>query len=115
MYNNNFIPPYNNYSPYKQQQSTNTYAYVNGIEGAKGYQLYPNQTVLLMDSDNPIFYLKVANQLGQSTIRTFKFEEVLDTPTQNVEYVTKADLNNLIERIQILEKGAIKDEPTTSK
>lgn len=109
--NNNFIPQYNNYNPYKQVNN-NTYAYVNGMEGAKGYQVYPNQTILLMDSDNPIFYLKVANQLGQSTIRTFKFEEVTESiHNTGMEYVTKEDFNTLLERIKVLEKGVNTNEP----
>ena len=75
-------------------QSVNTYAYVNGLEGAKGFAMNPNQTILLMDSDSPMFYLKTSNAMGQSNLKAYKFEEVsLDNPTSNnnVDYVTKKD------------------------
>ena len=49
---------------YQSQQPTNApftsfsgnptpvVAYVNGVEGAKGYVLFPNQTAILFDSDD---------------------------------------------------------------
>ena len=65
---------YNNYNPYAYRN--NVYAFVNGIEGAKSFQIMPNQTVLLMDSDNPVCYMKTANAMGQATLRYFKLVEV---------------------------------------
>lgn len=70
---------YNSYNPsnnYQQQTQMNHYAFVNGIEGAKSFQLQPNQTIMLMDSDNPICYMKQSNNIGQSTLRYFKLVEV---------------------------------------
>lgn len=54
------------------QPTGNFYAIVNGIEGAKQYPVLSNQTVLLMDSSNPIIYSKKANGLGQVSIECFK-------------------------------------------
>lgn len=51
-------------------------AFVNGIEGARSYQVLPNQTIFLMDNENPVFYMKSSNQLGQANIRGYKFEEI---------------------------------------
>ena len=69
-----------NYNPYNQpaygqpqvQQNNNYYSIVNGLDGAKSFQVMPNQTMLLMDSDKPIVYKKSANGLGQATIECFK-------------------------------------------
>lgn len=96
------------YTPYmygqmaqnKTLQGGNTFSYVNGLEGAKGFAMPPNQTILLMDSDNPMFYLKTSNNLGQAFIKAYKFEEVnLDAPTlpqtTKIDYVTKKDLDDL--------------------
>ena len=65
--------------PQPQQPQLNTYAFVNGIEGAKAFQVQPNQTMMLMDSDQPIVYMKQANALGQSTLRYFKLVEINET------------------------------------
>lgn len=63
--NNNMQPTYPNnmygYGNYAQRSVINQYTYVNGLEGAKAFNIAPNQSVLLMDSDNPVFYLKTSN------------------------------------------------------
>ncbi len=95
---------YNNM--YQSRNINNQYAYVNGIEGAKAYLMNPNQTILLMDSDNPIFYLKSSNQLGQANIRIFEFKEVLQNQSNNQGYLLKSDLEPILRRLEAIEKGA---------
>lgn len=97
---------------YYGQQQMNNYYYVNGLEGAKQYQMMPNQTILLMDSENPMFYLKTTNQIGQSTLRAFKFEEI-DLKKENDKYATIESVNALSLKIDDLiktMKGEAKDE-----
>ncbi len=101
----------NPYQP-RQNYTTNQYAYVNGIEGAKAYLMNPNQTILLMDSDNPIFYLKSSNQIGQSSIRVFKFEEIKENIGTNPGYALKSDLDEISKRLEAIEKG-VSHESTT--
>lgn len=81
------IPPINNPNPnynvspmsnFNQQQANNVFAYCNGIEGAKGYNMPPNSTVLLMDNDNPYFYIKTSDVQGRSSIHCYEFKEVAD-------------------------------------
>ena len=67
----------NSYQPYQNQ---NCYYNVNGYEGAKNFQLAPNQSVLLIDTMQPYLYYKSANQMGQITIKTYKLEELADNP-----------------------------------
>ena len=111
---NNFLTNYNTpYSVYQRPQ-LNQYAFVNGIEGAKSFQVIPNQTMLLMDSDNPICYMKQANNMGQSIIRYFKLEEIdenkvkeiIETkPKDNIiEYASKSDIDTLNKRVEDLTK-----------
>lgn len=108
---------FGNYTPYPQPnyqrplQPQNVYAFVNGLEGAKSYIVPANQTVLLMDSEQPVCYMKTANALGQGTLRYFKLTEVsesdvrtpisLNTPQNN--FVTKDEFNDLVKRIEKLE------------
>ena len=96
-----------------QQPQMNQYAFVNGIEGAKSFQLNPNQTILLMDSDSPVCYMKTSNGVGQSTLRYFKLTEVTeaDLKAQSIpndkstEYVTKNEFKELSNRFEeLLEK-----------
>lgn len=107
---------YGNYTPYPQpnypqRQPGNTYAFVNGLEGAKSYQVPVNQSLLLMDSDQPVCYMKTANALGQATLRCFKLVEVKEEelkaptpqPTPNVDYATKEDLKSILDRLEKLE------------
>lgn len=106
----NYMPfnPYpQNVYPTKQQ---NIYAFVNGLEGAKSYQVPANQTALLMDSEQPVCYMKTANALGQGTLRYFKLEEVdenairAQVPTQaSTSYVTKEEFDNVVKRLEKLE------------
>lgn len=108
----NVYHPYNNPIQQPQQNynmpSMNQYAYVNGIEGAKSFQLAPNQTIMLMDSDNPICYMKSANSMGQSTLRYFKLIEIKESDLKNNQtqlnndYVLKADFDVLSKRLDEL-------------
>lgn len=99
------------YQPPRQMQPQNVYAFVNGLEGAKSYMVPANQTVLLMDSEQPVCYMKTANALGQGTLRYFKLTEVSEadvrTPITPVPpkggYVTKEELEEVVKRIEKLE------------
>lgn len=109
-------PPQSNYPQQNQSNNVqmNQYAFVNGIEGAKSYQVQPNQTILLMDSDNPICYMKTANAMGQSTLRYFRLQEIseqdtrdimnpqMNKPTNTNDYVLKADFDALSKRLDDL-------------
>ena len=107
----NFTPyPQPGYGP-RPTQPQNTYAFVNGLEGAKSYMVPANQTVLLMDSEQPVCYMKTANALGQGSLRYFKLTEVSEADVRSPitpvppkgGYVTKEDFEALIKRVEKLE------------
>ena len=106
-------PNYNYGQAYQQpQQQANTYAFVNGIEGAKSYPMGPNQTVMLMDSDNPIAYMKTSNAMGQATLKYFRLVETSEQELRNksiqpsADYATKADLDALAKKVDsLMQKG----------
>ena len=56
--------------------SSNGINWVSGEVGAKSYLVAPNSTVLLMDSDDAVFYLKSADSAGLPTLRTFSYVEI---------------------------------------
>lgn len=97
----------NNFNPYGYQQPTNYYQqpknnliFVNGIEGAKSYQIQPNQMVMLLDSDTPVVYKKTANSYGQAVIEQFKLVPIEEQ--SNEKYVLKTDFEALVKRIDEL-------------
>ena len=85
-------------NPYMQR--TNGIKWVQGVEGAKAYQMIPNSNDVLLDSENDgIFYIKICDGVGMCTLRTFKYEEITNQPAQSVdlsEYVKKTELETLI-------------------
>jgi len=65
------------YQQQPQQQSTNSgIIWVQGEPGAKSYLVAPNNSLLLMDSEDDIFYIKSADQTGMPTLRKFKYSEI---------------------------------------
>ena len=109
-YNNNY--GYGAFQPnYYQQPKLNQYDWVNGISGAKAYQVMPNQTMLLMDSDNPIVFMKTADSYGKGTLRYFKLIEVKEEDLRqqpksdpNSNYVLKSDFEALNQKYDDLSK-----------
>jgi len=86
--------------------------WVQGEAGAKSWLIAPNTTVLLMDSEADVFYLKSADASGVPLpLRIFDYTErpsdarkstVDVSKDKSIEYATKDDLNAL--------KASIKDE-----
>ena len=105
----------NYYSPSSPPQ-LKQYTFVNGLEGAKSFQMPPNQTMLLMDSDNPICYMKTTDTIGQASLRYFKLEEIdentiklMNQPKPDPNYVLKSDFDKLVAKIDQLINKEEKD------
>lgn len=91
-----------------QPQNNNGLIWVQGESGAKSFLVAPNTTVMLMDSEASVFYLKSADASGMPLpLRIFKYEETtsnVNIPNQTKEsglinlddYVTKAELNQIL-------------------
>ena len=94
------MPPQNQY--YNQQMNnqqflpqtqTQNLIRVNGIEGAKAYQMNANSIVSLFDANEDIMYIKSTDGAGFPSIRTFSFTEVKEEnkPTQQVDYISREE------------------------
>ena len=115
MYPMNYQNPYLNSRPAYTQN--NGILWVQGVEGAKGYQMSPNSILLLMDSENDgVFYIKSTDNIGMSSLRTFKYTEVNTAEVGAVplpdlsEYVKKDELQELIKNMI----GGYQDEQLVS-
>lgn len=93
MYNNGFI----GYQPQK-----NGINWVQGIEGAKAFQLPPNSNTVLMDSENDgIFYIKICDNIGMCSLRKFRYQEIIDEPQpQPNQYVTRNELMAILKEMK---------------
>lgn len=83
------------YYPYQQtpyqnlRQLSQGIQYVNNRQSAEAYQLAPNSSVILMDSNQARFYMKQTDASGMATIKAYDFKEVREEKPE--EYVTKAE------------------------
>ena len=84
-------PLYSNPTPYLPplpiQQPTQNIQYVNDKQSAEAYQMTPNSSVILMDSNLPRFYMKQTDASGKATIKAYDFKEAVEK--KPAEYVTK--------------------------
>ena len=102
---------------------TNNIFWVNGIEGAKAWQLSPNSMAILLDSEaEGKMYIKVSDNIGMSTLRIFNYVEVFpstnSTTNNNLDlsqYVKKDELGMLIKEILTNEQSISTTEPETVK
>ena len=98
-YNGTYIPNYN----YNQQvpmqrpmqttpqQQTAEDVPFNDIkfvteDEAKGYILFPNTRVMLLDRDKSVFYIKTADSLGKSTLEGYKYTKLEDKSIESVSH-----------------------------
>ena len=104
-YYQNFQPQTSNFN-----QQTNI-TFVNGIEGAKAFQMSPNSSALLMDSDNSKFYVKSTDSLGVAKISSYSFTEDENLcgsnqpsqDTSNIVQLSKEEYDSLVSKVAELE------------
>lgn len=105
-FNNGFMQN-NPYSPnyqgmFQNNQNANRINWVQGIEGAKAWQMSPNSNVVLMDSENEgIFYIKISDAYGMCSLRTFEYSEKIENskmPNEN-EFVTRKEFEELLRKL----------------
>ena len=108
--NYNYAYPWNSFGAQgannTQQQSTNNgINWVQGEAGAKSYAIAPNQSVLLMDSENNVFYIKSSDSSGMPMpLRIFDYTErvaakVEQTPVEKVDYITREEFEKRLAEI----------------
>lgn len=92
------------------QQNGGGTIWINGEAGAKGYLVAPGSTVMLMDADAPVFYLKSADAAGVPSLRIFDYKERTaavrmppETPKEpTVEYVPRETFDALVAKTDAL-------------
>lgn len=119
-----YYPPYTYYQPpvadqltqlrqnqYVQPQSSPV-IWVQGEAAARAYMVAAGNTVLLMDSESSVFYLKSTDASGMpQPLRIFDYQE--RTGQKPAEYVTREEFNQLSARLDAITQGAIESEQST--
>lgn len=81
-------------------QTQNSMIWVQGIEGAKSYQIMPSSLVVLFDSEiEGRFYIKSSDNIGMCSMRYFNFSEINNPQLSNTDmsqYITKEQVLELI-------------------
>lgn len=113
-YYQNFQPQPNNFN----QQTSITF--INGVGGAKAFQMSPNSSALLMGSDTSKFYVKSTDSLGAVKIFSYSFTEdknlygtnQTSQDTANIDQLSKEEYDSLLVKISELE---VKTDELSSK
>lgn len=117
-YNNYFPYGYPQYQPQYQQQyqsqqtsqQNNSIIWVQGENAAKSYMIGAGQSVMLMDSDTNVFYIKSADQSGMPLpLRIFDYTErttersadqvQVSSQPVNSDYITRDEFERRIAEI----------------
>lgn len=118
-YNNYFPATY--YPQYQQpiqqiqqpQQQDNGIIWVSGIEGAKSFLVSAGKSVLLMDSESSVFYIKSTDMSGMpQPLRIFDYTErtaqqQTDAPAHEIDtsmFVTRDELESRLASITSQQK-----------
>lgn len=101
-------------------QGTGDIQWVQGEVGAKSYPVAPGHSVLLMDSENSVFYIKTLDASGMPLpLRTFDYSERMGVPAPMPkaqpeaqfnprDYITRKEFEDAMARFSApAEQGAI--------
>ena len=112
------VPQVQQNVPQQQAQPQNNgIIWVQGEQAAKGYPVAPNQSVLLMDSEQSAFYIKSADNAGM--LRIFDYSErnanpvSVQQPEQN--FVTHSEFEEKLEELKSMIKTTTKEKKTNAK
>ena len=102
------------------QQQSSQIIWVSGEAGAKSYLVAPGNTVMLLDAENSVFYLKSADASGMPLpLRIFDYKERTTTAQQAFGGVVTGEtvnLDNFVTRKEFDElKASIASQNTPKK
>ena len=106
------------FAPTNNARATNNIIWVQGIEGAKAWQLAPNSMAILLDSESDgKMYIKVTDNIGMASLRIFNYVEEIVHPAQgNVTTNNSLDLSQYVKKDELstLIKEIINEQPVST-
>ena len=89
--------------PIPPSQVSNSFAWVQGEASAKAYPVAPGNTILLMDSEAPILYMKSTDMSGRPLpmetrylVSKEEYDRIQNGAEINPSYVTKEDFDKYV-------------------
>lgn len=124
-----FMPQQPTQIPTPMQTSTQQNSGFNwvrgGESGANSYPVQPGRSELLMDADNPVFYIKTVDQSGMPMpLRVFDYTERKNEPVtqrkqetvNNIDYVSRSEFDTFKSEIKAqLEQPSLSTSKSTSR
>ena len=129
MYNNSYLGNnqynagqyYPSYTPYMQPKQMSAFSDVmyGTLAEASAYIVPPTKSYMFINRDNMEFYVKSADNMGNSTLETYKYAKATNNPTENVSrdfgsflsreeassvFATKEDITNINARLEEINK-----------
>ena len=105
------------FTPTSSVRATNNIIWVQGIEGAKAWQLAPNSMAILLDSESEgKMYIKVTDNIGMGSLRIFNYVEEVVQPAQVNVTTNNLDLSQYVKKdeLSMLIKEIINEQPVST-
>ena len=107
-----YYPQYQQMPTQPAAQQNNGMIWIQGIESAKAFQVAPNSTVVLWDSEQQCCYIKSADASGMPSMRTLDYTIRSEAPRtaqnalygNNTDIPTRQDLNAMQGQIDALKE-----------
>lgn len=84
----------------QNNQTHNSIIWVQGNAAAKSYPVAPGTTVMMLDSEEPVFYIKTVDASGMpAPLRVFDFAERVETAPHHIdtdEFITREEFERRI-------------------
>ncbi|MBO7731533.1 MAG: hypothetical protein J6S67_03250 [Methanobrevibacter sp.] len=78
---------------------------VAGLNEARSFNLNPGESIVLIDSNDDFFYIKECDDIGKSTTRSFKYEEIeIEEKTGSVSKKEFDKLSNDVKELKTMIK-----------
>lgn len=124
-YNSYFPTGYTGYNPYQMQYqqpmqaaqpAQNGIQWVQGETGAKAFAIGAGQSVLLMDSESNVFYIKSTDNSGMPLpLRIFDYTERTAQNAPTVPVAAQIDTSLFVTRAELDERLAALTAPTATR
>lgn len=90
---------------------------VNGIVEARSFALNPGESVVLVDSNEDIFYIKECDDIGKCSVKAFSYEEIelVDGPSGGVSKKEFECLSNDVAELKNMVKSMMGSEAKDGK
>lgn len=76
---------------------------VNSFEEAKNYPVMFNDSVVLMDNNRDVFYVKTVDSIGKYTIQSYEFHQIEnEKPLTAENFVSKEQFKSLEGKLDML-------------